>query len=446
MKKILLLISIVLISNNLYSQKPQADQPSDWKFTGLAHMISQMDGKDFSNHTHPLFYNVMKFRVGVEKTLFGQVDFKLEIQDSRLMGQEAGVTNNDHNLDLFQGYVNIRDLFELPLSLQLGRFQMQYGTERIIGRSFWHMNERVFDGLRFKYHTKAFKADFFNIIHTNSTDYILKLNPGTYQYPAADSYGYGVYGLWTQTQISEKSKIDVFGIMEADDHLNETENVELVRNTFGLNYFGNYGSLSTILEFAYQIGNKKGDNFDDDGNIKSSYDKDINAYMAALRLDYKMKPVKLALGGNIISGTDPADGSEINTYSNYLASKHKFFGLMDYFLDIKNGTGNLGLNDIYIGVSYPEIVKNLSASLTAHYFMSNQSKIFMIDDIEEELSDFGQEIDLTFDYKIIKGTSVKFGGGLFMPGGLMKELWKLEDGTERSDMSFWAFAMLVTRL
>lgn len=438
MKKFLFILVLSLVFSSTYAQKTIDKPSSDWKFTGLAQVISQMDGKDFSDDTHPLFYNIMKFRVGAEKTLFDKIDFKLELQDSRIMGSEAGATNNLHNLDLFQGYISIKDIANTPLSLQIGRFQMQYGSERVIGRSFWHMNERVFDGFRLKYHTKNFKADFFNIIHTNSTDYVLKIFPrGLYSYPAETAYGYGVYGLWTQTQLNENNKLDVFGIMEADEHKNTAENIDMTRNTIGFNYFGNFGPLSAVVEFAFQVGSKKGDTYVND--TTTSYDKDINAYMANFKLDYKMKPAKITLGYNMISGTDPNDDKEINTYSNYLASKHKFFGLMDYFLVIGKGTANLGLNDIYLGVSYKDLMKGLSASLTGHYFTSKQTS-------KTELSDLGQEIDLVFNYKILKGSSIKFGGGLFMPGDLMKEIWTVQDGTKREDMSFWAFAMLATKL
>jgi hypothetical protein len=436
MRYFTIFLLFVCLSLQLVAQEEKKE--NGWKINGLAHLIGQMDGKDFSNTTPPQYYTVMKFRLGVEKQVFDDLKFKLEMQDSRLLGQAEGVMNNIHNLDLFEGYLEFNNVANIPLAVQAGRFQMEYGTERIIGRSFWHINERVFDGARLKYKTDNFAIDYFHIIQHNSTDYILKIFPGLYPYPSQQSTSSGVYGIWSKIDFTEKNNLDLFAFMEANDTYDDMSNSFLTRNTAGMNYNYKSGDFETVMEFAYQFGTAKTEILNSMGAIENKTEKDIAAYLGSLLFNYKLKPVALELGGNIISGTDPDEKEKINTYSNYLASKHKFYGLMDYFLDIKRGTGNLGLNDFYFKVAYPGLVKNFSGAVILHHFMSNKESA-------SGLNTFGQEIDLVFTYKVIKGTSIKFGGGIFLPGDLMKEMWRTSE-SERSDPSFWSFIMIVSRL
>lgn len=439
MKKFISLILFILLSAQMFAEETKIEQSrDDWKINALVQMIGQMDGKDFSNTTHPLFYNTLKIRVGVEKTLFENLKFRACVQDSRIFGDQKGITNNTHNLDLFEGYLEFQKLFDTPLSLQAGRFQMSYGTERFIGKSFWHMNERVFDGLRLKYHTEKVKVDYFHIIQHNRTDYLLKVITDNYQYPLADATGKGIYGLWSTINVIDNHQFDLFGFMEADDVFDANVNTEMIRNTAGINYKGNAGIIDWILEYGIQFGTMKTENLVDN-KIASTVEKDINAYLATAKLNANLESLSIYAGGNIISGTDPSsDGSEINTYSNYLGSKHKYFGFMDYFSVITKGTANLGLQDIYLGLNYPEIMKNLSADLTLHNFSSNQEHI-------SGETAFGNEVDLTFAYKFNKKTVVKFGGAVFMPDELSKIIWKTGD-IIREDTSFWAFIMVVAKL
>ena len=156
-------------------------------------------------------------------------------------------------------------------------------------------------------------------------------------------------------------------------------------------------------------------------------------------MNYKFKPVKLYAGFDIFSGTDPNEKNKINTFTNELGRKHKYLGLMDYFLVLTSGTGNLGVNDYFLGCAFPNLVtKGLSASLTGHYFMSNQKSL-------TGLNSFGSEFDLVLMYKLGKRFMIKGGASMFLPDDLMKELWKVGD-VYRTDPGYWTFIMAVIRI
>jgi len=284
---------------------------------------------------------------------------------------------------------------------------MGYGTEKYIGKSFWHINERKFDGVKLQYNTKSFVADLFYTRHKDLTPYMLKTTRNMYPLEPDPNYGNNVFGLWTTTKIGKTQKLDLFAFGESK----YAANLDVKRNTMGLNYGGKIGAFSWILEFAYELGKVKTSD-----SIKTT-EKDMSAYHAGLKMDYKLKPIKLFAGFDMFSGTDPNEKTKINTFTNELGSKHKFLGYMDYFLILTAGTGNLGVNDYFLGLAVPNIFKGFTASLTGHYFMSNQTSL-------SGLNDFGNEFDLVFSYKLKKR--------LILKGG--------------TDPGFWTFLMVVVKI
>ena len=52
---------------------------------------------------------------------------------------------------LYQGYVTIGNLKEFPLSLKVGRQELAYGEERLVGTADWINNSRVFDGAKVRW-------------------------------------------------------------------------------------------------------------------------------------------------------------------------------------------------------------------------------------------------------------------------------------------------------
>lgn len=425
MKKIIPILLLAL-TVTLFSQDDK-EIADGWKINAFAHLIGQMDGKDFLHDTHPYFFTTSKIRLGVEKEIEDIVRFRVDFQDSRLLG--TGFIGTAQSVDIMQGYVEFLKVFNLPLSIQAGRFQMQYGSERFIGRSLWHYQERAFDGARAIYNDDGFNADIFYIIHTNSADYLLKVFPGQYGYPAPDDEGYRMYGFWTEKSFA-KHQIGLFGFNEDD---NKTD---LSRYTAGLTYAGSFGKLALEGEFAYQGGTRVMKKTVGEETI--STEQDISAYLASAKATMALKPVKIHAGVDLVSGTSPDDpADEFHTFVNYPASKHKFLGLMDYFLVTTKGTGNLGVNDFYGGIARP-LFKDMNAMLTYHYFLANQENA-------NGNSDFGHEIDLVLKYSLTKSIFVHFGGGLFLPGEAMKQLYMLEQ-KERGDPSFWSYTMIFVKL
>src|SRR6266480_2923189 len=64
-------------------------------------------------------------------------------------------------IDLHQAYVTIGNHKEFPLSLKVGRQELSYGEERLVGAYGWNNIGRVFDAAKLRWQNEWFGADLF---------------------------------------------------------------------------------------------------------------------------------------------------------------------------------------------------------------------------------------------------------------------------------------------
>jgi hypothetical protein len=421
------LIFMLLLSTTLFAQKDLGD---GWKITGQVALRSELDGRDFSNETHPLTFASLRTRLGVEKSFKNRVLLYIQLQDSRVFGSETSTLSNSKNLDLHQGYVKLNKLFNWNWSIQAGRFEVSYGTQRFFGAVGWHFVGRSFDGVRFGIAPEKFGIDLFALTVRESVSYIGNARPGTYPYPQEPTPSHSIYGIWKKTKFDDNNKLDLFGYWEINRFKVGDEPCRLNMPTLGGSYWGTFGKISTTIEAAYQFGDMIG--------------KDISAYLVSASVYYQVSIAKLGLGADILSGTDPDDAStKMNTYQATYGTNHKFYGYMDYFINIPVNTMFLGLNDFYITSYFKPQDSKWSFGANIHQFMSNKSSEITLPGNSSPTSEntFGQEIDLTVKYGIIKGTTLVWGGSVFFPGGLMKHMFD-----PREDIAYWMYVMIIANL
>ncbi len=422
MKRIFILVLIGLFT---FSAKAQDNLSLDgWKVNGTSQIIPYFDGRDFNNDTYAPGHTSMKTILGVTKSFGEKVDFRVAVQDWRVFGNNKSVTYDENALHLMEGWVRFNDIFGMPVSLKAGRFQMSYGSERFIGKSFWNYQERKFDGFVFNYTGDNMFIDFFLTNHSSeiTSQTFSKIPNTSYIEPYSN---YNIYGLWYNNTAFDGQTFDIFAYLDENAATVGGEPA-LNRYTIGFDYYGKFGIIKPNVEFGYQLG-KAGD-------------KDILAYLASVSADVDLDPLGVKFGLDMHSGSEDGNAEEINTYDNYLAGKHKFFGLMDYFVTARgSGYAGIGVNDIYGGVSYKS--GKYKYSLMAHYFMANAENENIIYDGEEAGTAFGTEFDLILRYTINKGIFVEAGQGLFLPGDLMKAVY---NGNE--DMAFLSYLRAVVKL
>ncbi|HUR47267.1 MAG TPA: alginate export family protein [Candidatus Saccharimonadales bacterium] len=85
-------------------------------------------------------------------------------------GRSSGTTNDKRNpnpesdgpIDLHQGFITLGNPKQFPLSAKVGRQELTYGDERLIGVSDWNNIARVFDAAKLRWQQSAFSADLFS--------------------------------------------------------------------------------------------------------------------------------------------------------------------------------------------------------------------------------------------------------------------------------------------
>jgi len=255
--------------------------------------------KDVNQETMTNNYNLLRSRVGLRFNTNENVSVFFQIQDSRILGEEASTMDGTADqLDMHQAYLNFSNPFDLPVSVKLGRYETKYANERLIGAVGWHNIGRSFDGVTLSHQMEKGNVSLFGYKVSES----LRDN---------DEDDLNFYGVWGNLQLCERMNSDLFVLWRKQfgtDRLNEF--------TLGTNLNGTLGPLKGTLELAYQTGQL-------DAN------RDIYATMVAVNLNYKLEDVILnpsvLAGIDYLSGdNDPAD-DKYKVFNTLYATNHKFY-------------------------------------------------------------------------------------------------------------------------
>jgi hypothetical protein len=76
--------------------------------------------------------------------------------------KKIGYGPESDTIDLHQAYFTIGNHKEFPLSLQVGRQELSYGDQRLIGPSAWNNIGRSFDAAKLRWQNAWFGVDFFS--------------------------------------------------------------------------------------------------------------------------------------------------------------------------------------------------------------------------------------------------------------------------------------------
>lgn len=92
-----------------------------------------------------------------------------------------GLAENDSGMDLHQAFLFVGNHKEFPLSLKIGRQELAYGDQRLVGHFRWNNNARTFDALKVRWQNPVFGVDLFtggvvyndsrNLNRSNSQDH-----------------------------------------------------------------------------------------------------------------------------------------------------------------------------------------------------------------------------------------------------------------------------------
>ena len=200
-KTSLFFITIIFLSSSLLIGQDKI------KVNGQIRPRLQVDNKDFNSSTGANSFTELRSRLGVNFSVSKTLSGFVQIQDSRLFGSEPSTLSDTKNLDLHQAYFNITKIFKLPFNLKIGRMELSYGSQRLIGAVGWHNVGRSFDGSVLKLVTKSVDVDFI----------AARTNESGLTSDTLDSFLFSAYG---NLKVIEGYKIEPFIIGQTRVHDN----------------------------------------------------------------------------------------------------------------------------------------------------------------------------------------------------------------------------------
>jgi hypothetical protein len=339
-------------------------------------------------------FTSMRVRAQLQTTLERDVSVFVQWQDVRLWGEETNTLGDfsADSFDLHQGYVDFGNVGGRSLSIRLGRQEISLGGQRLVGAVGWTQQGRSFDGVR----ATATPGD-------NKIDLLaIRLADATAAGIADNAYLAGL-----QAQLAAARDLQVYLLYNSAGAATD-------QITLGLRQAGKAGKIAYRAEFAYQTGERGG--------------QDVAAHLIGLRAGTALGKTNLTLWYDRLSGDDdPADG-ETKVFDTLFATNHKFYGYADYFLNIPVHTAGGGLQDLALKIAHP-LRPGLSLNVDLHSFLLTEQGGL-------DSAHLGEEIDLTLKHKYSKETTCVAGLSYVLADDAFGAIGRLNDDAK------FAYAMI----
>lgn len=320
---------------------------------------------DFANHPTGKD-NVNSFFLDKVRARIGYTD---KWWSALIEGRSSGTTGDDRNpnaesdgvVELHQAYVTLGNHKEFPLSLKVGRQELAYGEERVIGAFAWNNIGRVFDAAKLRWQNEYFAADFF------SSRVVL---PNDNHFNTPNDYDY-FSGVYATTKLIPKNTAD-FYILSRNVSAGSLKEVTTTtpaggagpRDIYSVGFRlksnpEDWGNWDYSAEAIGQFGH-----FNGAVAPAGSRSLEHQAYAFILQGGYTWKNAagkpRLGLEYSHGSGDSNPTDNKHETFENLFPTNHKFYGYMD-FVSLQN------IHDIRLSYSLKPTSKT-SVSLEGHGF------------------------------------------------------------------------------
>jgi hypothetical protein len=385
-------------------------QNEAWKTTTRIEMRyrnEQRYNKDFdssrSDHTDE---NQFRLRIGAL--------FENPKRDFAFMFQpQLAVDESEARTAFYQLYGEWRPTGMKRLQLRLGRQELSFGDERLVGRLDWFNTGRTFDGARAIYSSGGLTSSLFATQLGNA--------PVKASRPK-------LYGLYNTLKIGAAQTVDFYGLYKADRIAGVRQHVYTLGTRSARTAPKGFGYTA---EGAFQFGTRGS--------------RGIEAWALHLDAVYSLsstwKP-RFLVEYNAASGGNPDDPDKIRTFDQLFPTNHIKYGYIDY-------QGWKNMRNLRLGVSASPR-PNVTVGLDYHLFwlMNAREAWFgaggsantgtggkvLRDPTGAAGKNVGSEIDLLATYAYSRTLSFEAGYSRFLPGSFVRQV---NDG--RDDHSDWFY-------
>ncbi len=357
-------------------------------------------------------------------------DYKTHLIDAKvtLQNQASWGDKNNSNVTMYETWARIK----APCGLfgQLGRMELAYDDERILGPNDFAMAKLCHDVLRVGYEGHGHQVHAI-LAYNQNNDY---QNKGSYYANGAQPYKI-MQTLWYHYDVPKiplgASLIFMnIGMQSGEEHKDAHNEYQQLLGAY-LTYAPHF--MKAEASYYRQMGH-------DEYGIK------IEAWMASGKVT--IKPADhygITVGYDYLSGDDFVPVLQpgaiglprhevIKGFTSIYGSHHKFYGIMDYFYESAYSQGfTPGLQNAFIG-GYFKPNDALSLRATYHY-LATATKLINLD------KTLGHDVDLEASYRFTKDISLTLGFSYMAGTDTMNQL---KQGLTNKSVRWGWFSLVIS--
>jgi len=345
------------------------------------------------------------------------LEIKIVPQHSGVWGQAGKGAFN-----LYESWIQLQA--RNGLFAKVGRQELSYDNERIIGANDWAMAAASHDVIKLGYEGHGHKAHFILGFNQNAEN----THGGTYYENGAQPYK-SLQTLWYHYDVPRTNfgASVIFMNIGAQNTQTRKTNFQQLVGAYLL-----YTPSRWLFEgsYYYQFGTNE-------------IDMTISAWMASLKAQYSFhKQFRATAGYDYLSGDEfyyvrnqgqigLIHHEKIKGFNTLYGSHHQFYGAMDFFYMSAYTDGfTPGLQNLYFGLDYTPI-KNLKINAYYHY-LSTATALRFHD------RNLGHELELSASYRFMPDVSLSAGYSYMIGSETMEALKRANDEGRLS----WAWLSL----
>lgn len=367
-------------------------------------------------------------RVGMRLSALEKVGALIEVQDVRTFGFEPSTTTFTPNTSVHQGFVDAK--LASWLDLRVGRQELTYGEDRLVGMVDWAQQGRAFDGV-------FLRASAGSLLTVDTFGMMVK-TPAWVTPDAAVggsrffSPGSTLAGAYARLRFG-KAGVDVYSLNLFEDPSTAAlgQKRTNARITLGARGFAAFGPLALLGEGAFQTGWTGG---------AVGYDTLMaGAFAAKATVTLPVWGAPYVLGEfSAASGDSDATDRTDHTFNPLFPTAHVHLGFMDYvgWQNVVAGRLTAGLRPW--GAHVWIDVHHFRAWAPQGAWYAASGAVLLAADATRTASGLGTELDFNFTIPIAEQLSLAGAFATFLPGDM---------GAARgTNASVWGFLYLRAQL
>lgn len=367
----------------------------------------------------PAFFVSQKSRLalGFEREKY-QLYFA--IQDVRVWGDElnyssTGIRGDNASVDLKEAWFKV--YITNQVALKIGRQELKYSDQRIIGGRNWNQHGMSYDALLIAYEENFICHAGFSYNNDNELIY-----QQLYSLNKMKTLNF----LYLNKQWNDNFASSFLNVLSGFQHPDKAEKI-FFKNTVGILLDYNPSPFKLSGSGYYQFGhNREG--------------ADVSAYFWNLRSEFILTNTSFVAGIDYLSGHNYASKDSSYLKKDHLfdllyGARHRYYGNMDYFSNMQKGTAGGGLVDIYVDSKF-----NFSNTFTlqgTYHFFRLQNNIPDHEPGTMMNKNLANEIDVTVTCRPAKEIQINMGYSFIISTETLNKIQKIPSNSPKDAHWIW---------